>query len=584
VDLIPKYSSSFALVVGINAYKTAPPLGYAVSDATAVAGVLTSDFSFPKENVHLLLDDNATGAAIRECFLSFARDGCEVNDRLVVFFAGHGHTVRTSRAEVGYLVPWDGDCENLASLIRWDNLTRDADLIEAKHLLFVMDACYGGLAITRALKPGSMRFMKDMLLRRSRQVLTAGKADEVVADLGGPLPNHSVFTGHFLEALAGKAASPDGMLTANGVISYVYRSVANDADSQQTPHFGYLSGDGDLIFTDALLASLHSAKPSSDPLIPEEDVLSAVPGVLTVDESKEKPTTAEQAKELLSEERLKIKLHDLVSQKTREMLSATADDYFPVQGRWSNEEFVARLKKYEAATNDLLQIQSLVGYWGETYHRAMLTIAPQRLASRLRPTSGLSAWLSLRYYPLLLMLYCGGIAAVAARRYDNLRDLLLLPIHDPNQSQDGSALLIRSVARQTNELNEFFKCLPGHERQYTPRSEYLLKLLQPILDDALFLGTDYEASFDRFEVFYALEHAHHYSSEQSGRTWGPVGRFGWKESGFASGRPFHDVVQEAEREGASWLPFENGLFGGSIDRFKEVASAYGNSLSQLAWS
>jgi uncharacterized caspase-like protein len=126
--------------------------------------------------------------------------------------------------------------------------------------MFVMDACYGGLAITRTLKPGSMRFMKDMLLRRSRQVLTAGKADEVVADLGGPLPNHSVFTGHLLEALAGKAASPDGMLTANGVIAYVYRSVANDASSQQTPHFGYLSGDGDLIFTDALLAKAHPAQ------------------------------------------------------------------------------------------------------------------------------------------------------------------------------------------------------------------------------------------------------------------------------------------------------------------------------------
>ena len=348
MELLPKYSSSRALVIGINVYKAAPPLGYAVSDASAVAAVLVDNFSFPKENVHLLLDSEATRAAILECFLSFAREGCGVNDRLIVFFAGHGHTVRTSRAEVGYLVPWDGDCDNLASLIRWDGLTRDADLIEAKHILFVMDACYGGLAITRALQPGSMRFMKDMLQRRSRQVLTAGKADEVVADLGGPLPDHSVFTGHFLEALAGKATSPGGMLTANGVIAYVYRSVANDAGSQQTPHFGYLSGDGDLIFTDALLAKAHTTEKSVDPLIPEEDVLSAVPGILMSDEPGENLTTVQQqAKELLSEERLKIKLHDLVSQKTRKMLSATADDYFPVQGNWSNDEFIGRLKKYE---------------------------------------------------------------------------------------------------------------------------------------------------------------------------------------------------------------------------------------------
>ena len=44
VELLPKYSSSRALVIGINAYKTAPPLGYAVSDATAVAVILVDKF------------------------------------------------------------------------------------------------------------------------------------------------------------------------------------------------------------------------------------------------------------------------------------------------------------------------------------------------------------------------------------------------------------------------------------------------------------------------------------------------------------------------------------------------------------
>jgi hypothetical protein len=51
----------------------------------------------------------------------------------------------------GFLVPCDGDVSNLASLIRWDDLTRGADLIEAKHILFLMDACYGGLALNRAV-------------------------------------------------------------------------------------------------------------------------------------------------------------------------------------------------------------------------------------------------------------------------------------------------------------------------------------------------------------------------------------------------------------------------------------------------
>lgn len=446
MELVPSYSSSKALIIGINAYRAAPPLGYAVSDAKAVAATLIDRFSFPDKNVHLLLDSQATRAEILNHFLSFACDGCGVNDRLIVFFAGHGHTVRSSRAEVGYLVPWDGDSNNLATLIRWDALTRDADLIEAKHILFVMDACYGGLAITRALKPGSTRFMKDMLMRKSRQVLTAGKADEVVSDLGGPLPDHSVFTGHFLEALTGKAASPDGLLTANGVIAYVYRSVADDASSQQTPHYGYLSGDGDLIFNDSRLSAAPNIEQAKDPLIPEEDVLSVVPGILMPDDPGNKMTTAEQVKELLAEERQRIRLHDFVSQKTREALSATADDYFPVQGNWSQEEFIVRLKKYEVVADDLLQIQSLLGYWGESYHRSVLRFAPMQFAGRLRSSSGLTAWLALRSYPLLLLMYCGGIASIAANRYENLRDLLLCPVRDPDQLQDSSGLLLLSVA------------------------------------------------------------------------------------------------------------------------------------------
>src|SRR5205823_1425801 len=303
-----------------------------------------------------------------------------------------------------------------------------------------MDACYGGLAIMRALKPGSMRFLKDMMLRRSRQVLTAGKADEVVADVGGPLPNHSVFTGHLLEGLEGKAANSAGVLTANGVAAYVYQSVANDPASKQTPHFGYLSGDGDLIFSDSLLLDL-TKKDTEDPLIPEKDLLAAVPGILIQGEGEAPMTTAELTKDLLSEERSKIKLHDLVSQKIREVLSATAEDYFPTNGTWSAQEFESRLHKYESAMAELLQVQSLLGFWGEPYHTTILTLAPQRLAGRLKIESGTTGWLALRYYPLLLLLYCGGTAAVAAKNYVNLRELMLTMIPDAYADQQRQPLI-----------------------------------------------------------------------------------------------------------------------------------------------
>lgn len=217
ISYSPSYRNSFALIIGINKYLKASPLDYAVNDANAVAAILESDFDFKHNNIKILLDENATKNEIMTAFMSYANSKVTSDDRIFVFFAGHGITQTGKRGEVGFLIPHDGDTGKLSTLIRWDDLTRNAELIQAKHVFFVMDTCYGGLAITRALSSGSMRFLKDMLQRYSRQVLTAGKANEVVADAGGPLPNHSVFTGHLLEGLHGKAATAEDIITANGV-------------------------------------------------------------------------------------------------------------------------------------------------------------------------------------------------------------------------------------------------------------------------------------------------------------------------------------------------------------------------------
>ncbi len=234
---LPKYGESHALVIGIDKYQRAGPLLHACNDAQDVAQILIERFGFPEPNVSLLLNENATRNAIESAYLAFA-NCTHSDDRVVMFFAGHGHTVPGRRGETGFLVPADGDCTDLASLIRWDELTRNADLIPAKHILFLMDACYGGLALKRkTIPPGSMRFLKDMLQRYSRQVLTAGKADEAVSDSGGTRLGHSIFTSHLLDGLEGAAIPAGGILTGHGLMAYVYNKVGSDAQSFQNSPF-----------------------------------------------------------------------------------------------------------------------------------------------------------------------------------------------------------------------------------------------------------------------------------------------------------------------------------------------------------
>jgi len=580
----PTYTNSWALVVGINKYQSASPLSYACNDAEGFAEVIKTNFDFPEDNVILLTDDSATREKILQEFLAFANGKTEPNDRLIFFFAGHGHTQTGNRGDIGFLVPVDGQVDDLASLVRWDELTRNAELIPAKHVLFIMDACYGGLAVTRRLAPGSMRFAKDMLQRYTRQVLTAGKADEIVSDAGGPRPDHSVFTGHLLDSLDGNAAFQDGILTANRTMAYVYERVATDYQSHQTPHYGLLDGDGDMIFN---MSPIDDLKPEDG--TPEDgtdqDILIGVPATSEPLVETEMPESLEdQLKELLSEPKNAIKLHDLVAAEVRRVLSQIGDDSFPVQsGENIEDEFAERLKRYEELIRDLITVVVLLARWAGPDQRNILETVFARLPDPHKEMSGLTSWLGMRWYPVMLLIYTAGIAALSVGNYENLATVLTTKVGSRRSGDKSQPVIIPTVEGILDvDRAEMFKRLPGYEKNYVPRSEYLFKMIQPLLEDLLFLGTSYESLFDRFEVFYALVVVDCTYEKDRDYVWGPPGRFGWKFK--RDGGPFNEVLVEAKENQKNWAPLHAGLFHGSYDRFIDIAEKYQTDmLEKLPW-
>ena len=564
---LPSYRNSWALIIGINSYPTAP-LSYARKDAEAIHKTISEKFGFKEEYITVLIDTDATRSAIIESFLRYAQDDVDPNDRIFVFYAGHGYTHEGKRGEVGYLVPVDGTTENLSSMIRWDEFTRNADLIKAKHMLFIMDACYGGLAITRSLGPGSSRFLKNMLQRFSRQVLTAGKADEVVADAGGPIPEHSVFTGHLLQALDGGAATSDGIICANGLMAYVYEKVAKDLNSMQTPHFGFIDGDGDFIFSAPILESLVNEKGE------DKDILIETPPTISISANNhESKSIIEIVKEYIPDSRFRIRLDDLVTVEIRKLLSLTTDENFPVQTAGvSTNDFAKRLNEYETIIKDIQSVLILLAHWGTEEHQPILRKILQRLVDNKQASDGKVVWLSMRYYPSWLLLYSGGIAAISSGKYDNLFNILTAKI-GPKYSGGQNIEIIKTVVEEALKLErtKIFKTLPGYERNYVPKSEYLFKAVQPAIDDLLFLGNSYEAMFDRFEVILALVYAD-LNNIEPGHIWGPPGRFAYKHerSSGHQGDPYYEIVKEAKSHGNNWAPLKAGFFGGSYERFNEI--------------
>jgi len=243
------YEKSWAIVVGIDTYAKWPKLEYASHDAQAVADTLTGQFGFPSSQVIVLKNEQATRNNILAAFHDrLADDRTGKNDRVFVFFAGHGATRQlASGRDLGYIIPVDSDPKEFATdAIAMTDIQNIAESMQAKHVMFVMDACYSGLGLTRG-GPSSSSFLRENARRSARQMLTAGGADQQVADAG---PNgHSVFTWVLLQALAGKGdLNGDGLITGTELAAYVAPAVS--AVSHQTPAFGSLPGSqgGEFVF------------------------------------------------------------------------------------------------------------------------------------------------------------------------------------------------------------------------------------------------------------------------------------------------------------------------------------------------
>jgi peptidoglycan/xylan/chitin deacetylase (PgdA/CDA1 family)/tetratricopeptide (TPR) repeat protein len=247
------YRESWAVIVGINDYESWPKLRYAVNDASAVEETLVNKFGFKRDHIRKLTDREATRQRIMQVLGDEFTDVNKVQreDRVCFFFAGHGAT-RTfgDGRQIGFIVPVDADRENYVSTAISMTQLRDAsDLIAAKHIYFVMDSCYSGLALSRGTGAFSRdhTYLEEVTRRTARQILTAGGADQQVSD-DGP-GGHSVFTWALLQGLDGKAdLDGNGYITASELGAYISPIVASF--SKQTPSVGNMVGSegGEFIF------------------------------------------------------------------------------------------------------------------------------------------------------------------------------------------------------------------------------------------------------------------------------------------------------------------------------------------------
>lgn len=147
--------SHVVVAIGIDRYAAWPHLGNAVNDARKTSALFGS-LGFIESSG--LYDEAATGSALRKLVTDDLHT-LGVSDSLVVFFAGHGGT-RMQRLQdgteiqTGYIIPIDADNKQgeVASWIRLDTWLAEIARLPPNHILVILDACHGGIALDSLIR------------------------------------------------------------------------------------------------------------------------------------------------------------------------------------------------------------------------------------------------------------------------------------------------------------------------------------------------------------------------------------------------------------------------------------------------
>jgi len=227
---------SYALVIGIAKYKNltaGQQLQYSERDAEGIYSILISPEggNYRAENVHTLIGPKATLANIRKELEEWLPSVAKEEDRVLVYFAGHGFVA----AGQAYLAPYDIVVDQIAkTAYPMATVGSVFGKIRAKWKVLLTDSCHSG-AVT---PDGDVQTINRSLIDMTRSVfsLTASRDRErsfESPDWGG---GHGIFTYYVVRGMEGEAdADRNGVVTADELAEYVRTNVREATKMQQNP-------------------------------------------------------------------------------------------------------------------------------------------------------------------------------------------------------------------------------------------------------------------------------------------------------------------------------------------------------------
>ena len=238
---LPKIGKYYAVVIGIGKHQDdrIPKLKYTTVDAESIYNILTDPQhgNFPKNQVKLLIDEQATDNNIKSAIGTWLRRNTRKDDTVIIFFAGHG----APEDEKTYWVTYNANIDDLyGTALSNDEIADMLDRVEAKKMIAFLDSCYSAATVHRTDRKRGVIIVKDPFQKfkgKGRVVITSSDGEEQSLEIDKF--GHGVFTYHLAKALKGEAdENKDGYVELDEVWDYIKYRVTDTArrhGSSQTP-------------------------------------------------------------------------------------------------------------------------------------------------------------------------------------------------------------------------------------------------------------------------------------------------------------------------------------------------------------
>ncbi|PWS33359.1 caspase family protein [Pedobacter paludis] len=233
MDLIVE--KSYAALFGVG-QRAGDSEGMAVTknDAKQLSKALVSACDFPRENIALLSDTNASKVGILGKLDELIEKTIqEEADLTIIFFSGHGVIIGNE----GYLIANDSLNENItATAISKTEFSLKLKAIKTRKMVVFLDCCHAGIFA----KSHTPLRSADIDVRGSNRVIICASHHAQLSLLSIPV---SLFSFAIIEGLSGKYLKEnDQDIELFSLAMYIRERVATLSDAKQQPEIDLIDG------------------------------------------------------------------------------------------------------------------------------------------------------------------------------------------------------------------------------------------------------------------------------------------------------------------------------------------------------